>query len=210
MGIYKEMQDDYNEVKEETMVRRRRKKHVYIIVIVVLLAVAGGVGFAVWNSYVRNNGEQQQEESEIKDDYEVKVEKDGKGGDEEKVVEKNDDVEPEREKEKEEIMTYEGNNPNSEDGLTGAVTFAGTNGDTLVIRINIDQYITSGSCELGLYKNGAIVYSDTANISAAASTATCEGFNVPIGSIGEGGQYQIVINVRSGDKVGVINGEVEI
>ena len=206
------MEENYNEAKEENMARRRKnKKRIYIIVIIILLLVAVGVGFAVWNSYFRDNKAQEESSNVDSGKKETDTKNSNQTSDDNKdETNKSDTAEPEREKEKEEVMTYEGSNPNNADNLTGVVTYAGANGDTLVIRMNIDQYVASGSCELGVYKNGAIVYSDTANISAAASTATCEGFNVPVNSIGGGGKYQIVINVKSGDKAGVINGEVEI
>ena len=76
-----------------------------------------------------------------------------------------------------------------------------------MIRVNIDQYVDGGTCELSL--QGNTTYSDTANIAGGASTATCEGFNVPANMLASG-TYQIIIKINSGGKTGTIKGEVNI
>ena len=89
------------------------------------------------------------------------------------------------------------------------MTYAGVSGDVLMIRVNRDQYLAEGNCELNLIRNGTVIYSDTTGIVTAATTATCEGFNVPISSLSNG-NYQIVINLSSDNKTGTISGEVNI
>lgn len=193
------------------MTRRKNKtKRMYWVIIVVLFVIAGAVVYLVWNNYFRNkDGEihnddttQVAEKKDKADDADSS--KKGDSGNIEQAIETEEE---EKEKEKEKIVAYEGADPNKGEELTGVVTYGGVNGDTLMIRVNIDQYLDSGVCELSLEGSG--MYSDTANIVGNAATATCEGFNVPMGELGPGA-YQIVIRVNSGEKSGIIRGAVEI
>ena len=104
---------------------------------------------------------------------------------------------------------YEGDDPNTTEELTGVITYAGVNGDKLMIRVNIDQFLDSGECGLGLRQAGMNVYNTSARVVSNASTATCEGFDVPVNELGEG-NYQITIKLNAGGKTGTINGEVNV
>ena len=178
--------------------RKKNKKWIFWVVIAVLFVVAAAVCYLVWDNYFRDKGENQTvEEQSI---VEEKIE--------DKEAEQNKEVVDDREKEKDSITAYEGENPNRKEELTGVVTYAGVNGSDLIIRVNIDQYLASGSCELNLVQDD-VVHSDAADIVSAAATATCEGFNVPTGGL-ESGNYQIVIKISSGGKAGTIIGEVKI
>lgn len=178
--------------------RKKNKKWIFWVVIAVLFVVAVAVCYLVWDNYFRDKGENQTvEEQSI---VEEKIE--------DKEAERNKEVVDGREKEKDSITAYEGENPNRKEELTGVVTYAGVNGSDLIIRVNIDQYLASGSCELNLVQDD-VVYSDAADIVSAAATATCEGFNVPIREL-ESGNYRVMIKISSGGKAGTIIGEVEI
>ncbi len=111
--------------------------------------------------------------------------------------------------EKKKIIQYDGEDPNEANELSGAVTFAGVNGEKLMIRVNIDQYLTEGKCELTLKKDGANMYNSIANIIGNASTSTCEGFDVPTSELG-GGTVEININISAGERSGVIHGEANV
>ena len=89
------------------------------------------------------------------------------------------------------------------------VTYAGVVDDKLMIRVNIDQFLADGSCELKLVRNNSTIYNSTANIFADVSTSTCEGFDVPVSGLGSG-NTNIEIQLKSGDKSGIIRGEVNI
>lgn len=102
----------------------------------------------------------------------------------------------------------EGADPNLSATLTGVLTRADVANGNLVLRVNIDQYLTSGTCELTL-KNGANIYSETANISDSASTSTCEGFDIPISKL-VSGSWDITIKLNSGDKTGEISGKAVV
>ena len=132
------------------------------------------------------------------------------------VIEQNDSIKEEPkieaeapQPEKEEVVSYDGDNPNKEDDLTGVVTYAGIVDEVLMIRVNIDQFLSQGTCKLVLEKDGATRHEEMAQIVDSAATATCEGFNVSAGTL-EGGNYKIIIKLESGEKNGIINGEVSL
>ena len=175
--------------------KKNNKKWISWVLIIILFVAVAVVCYLVWDNYFKDKKEDKSTEEQSL------VE--GKGGEENTT----DQTEVVAEKEK--VVLYEGEDPNTKDELTGVVTYAGVNGDNLMIRVNIDQYVAGGSCELSLIKNGSGVYNDTAAIMTAATTATCDGFNVPVNSLGTGG-YQIVIKISADGKNGIINGEVNI
>lgn len=107
------------------------------------------------------------------------------------------------------VVQYEGDNPNKADSLSGVITYAGVNDGKLVIRVNIDQYLSGGKCELTLLRDGADIYDNVTNIVANASTATCEGFDIPVSEIG-GGNVGINIKLSADGREGLIRGEVKI
>ena len=106
------------------------------------------------------------------------------------------------------VVKFDGEDPNNSDSLTGSLTFVGISGNNLSIRVNINQYLASGTCELSL-TDGGITHTDSASIVPVASTSTCEGFDVPLRALGAG-KYLITINLTSGDKKGTISGEYTI
>lgn len=108
------------------------------------------------------------------------------------------------------VTQYEGVDPNVAEDLTGVVTYAGVSGGYLMVRVNIDQYLNGGSCRLVLTSGGGETYEESAVIVDAASTSTCEGFNVPLSQL-NGASYSILVYLTSTDgRAGVISGEVKI
>ena len=182
--------------------RRRSKKWISWLIILVLLIAAIIVAYQVWDNYF--NDKKESETSKETDKEETKKEEP------KNEPEENHGVDGGEQTKKEETVQYEGENPNTNSELTGAITYAAVSGNNVLIRINIDQYLSSGSCEIRLVKEGDLnVYSDVANIVNSASTSTCEGFNIPLSKVGSG-NYVIYVNLKSGDKSGTINGEVNI
>ena len=116
--------------------------------------------------------------------------------------------EPLEEEDKPEIIQNEGENPNTLESLTGSITTARVSGQKVIIRINLDQYLSSGVCSL-VMNNGSKTYSATANIINSASTSTCEGFDVPVSELSSG-TWLISIGLSSGGKTGNITGEVSL
>ena len=186
--------------------RKRSKKWIYWVVVLVLVVVAGVVAYLVWNNYFANKSDNTTEpETTSKEETPEKTPDTKKSNTDNTDTE--DYTEPEQEKEK--VLTYEGGDPNKAEELTGALTFASVEGDYLLLRVNIDQYLNSGTCQLSLSQNGGIVYSESANITSAASTATCEGFNVPLSALGTG-DFEVVVHLDSAGKSGFIRGGVTI
>ena len=176
--------------------RKRSKKWISWLIILVLLIGAGVVCYMVWNSYFRDKTEP--ETSETSDNTESEEQK--------------NDSEAEltsEEPEKKKVEQYDGDDPNNAQDLSGVVTYAGVNNGVLMIRVNIDQYLDSGKCELTLTRGGATIYSSIASIIGSASTSTCEGFDVPAEGLGNG-ITEVRIEVSDGDKSGTIMSEVSL
>lgn len=188
------------------MVRKRRnRKWLYWVVFVVLAILAAGAGYKVWEVYFREEKVAQEVSGGTDEPVEKPVEK----------VEDELEVSEEREEEVTELEIptkpqYDGTNPNTQSGLTGVVTYAGVNDGVLMVRVNIDQFLTEGNCSLVLAKDGASLYTETVRVVDSAATATCEGFNIQTEKIGASGNIGIRIMIKSGDKSGIIEGEVEI
>ena len=176
--------------------RKRSKKWISWLIILVLLIGAGAVCYMVWDSYFRDKTEP--ETSETSDNTESEEQK--------------NDSEAEltsEEPEKKKVEQYDGDDPNNAQDLSGVVTYAGVNNGVLMIRVNIDQYLDSGKCELTLTRGGATIYSSIASIIGSASTSTCEGFDVAMGELG-GGNVEINIKLESNGRTGLIRGEANI
>ena len=170
--------------------RRRSRKWLSRLLFLILIIIAGVVIYLVWDNYFRDDKVIEPGQSEV-------------------VEEESENVSEEKEPEKEETVQYEGDDPNTLEELTGVVTYAGVSGNKLMVRININQYLSGGSCKLSLVRNGATAYEDVAAVTAGAATSTCEGFDVPVSEI-TSGKYQILVEVTTEGKAGVIKGEVEV
>ena len=176
--------------------RRRNKKWLKVILFLILIIVAGVVCFLVWDSYFKDDNSEV--ESEVIE--QPIVEQDGIKTE----IEAEENVEV---VEKEEVLQYDGADPNESVDLTGVITYTNVANGVLTIRVNIDQYISSGSCELILVRGGAEIYSETVQMIDSASTSTCKGFDVSTDGLGSG-STSIIINLSGDNKNGVISGEV--
>ena len=165
--------------------------------LILIVAIVTGVVVAVNNTGKTNEqGVESNEKVEQKDEIEKSESTENSSKDEETAKQQK-------------VVQYTGDDPNSLDELTGVVSYAGVNGQALMIRVNIDQYLTEGTCELTLTRGGSIIYSDTAAIVGSASTATCQGFDILTSELGEG-NVEININVTADGKRGTIRGEANI
>ena len=182
-----------------TRKNKNQNKKIICGVIILFLVVAGGVaGILMWhNSSNRENDSRTETVSSDESKTEtIERTTDGTGS-------TTTDIE------KEKVTQYDGEDPNTSENLSGVVTYADVVDDQLMIRLNIDQYLDSGECELTLTKDGATIYTSIANIVGGPATATCEGFDVPVEELG-GGNIQININLSAGDRKGSIRGEANI
>ena len=163
--------------------RRRSKKWLFRLGFLILVVAALVVVYLVWVNYFKDEQKIDEGEEEV-----VMVE--------EKQPEEVIDERQAEVVEKPETVQYEGEDPNVAEELSGVVTYAGVTGEKLMIRVNINQYLSSGTCELRLLlEDDVVVYS--------------EGFDVPVAGWGAG-KYAIIINMTAGEKTGVINGEVKL
>ena len=175
--------------------RKRSKKWISRLLFLILLVVAVVVCYFVWDGYFRDNEpKKERDETPVVKQTEEKKEETSK---EEESVKK------------EEAVQYDGENPNENEGLTGAITYLGVSGNDLVVRVNIDQYLTGGSCEINVVRGGGVLHTELVPIINSAATSTCQGFNVPVSGLGAG-KVQVIINMISGEKTGMVSGEVEI
>lgn len=178
--------------------RKRSKKWISWLIIFVLLVGAGAVCYLVWDNYFRDK-------TEIKTSETIETQDIKETPDENRTEGNLTSESPKKQK----VEQYDGEDPNQANELTGVVTYAGVNGGNLMIRVNIDQYLENGKCELTLRQGGATIYNSIASIIGSASTATCEGFDVPINKLG-GGKFEININLKADERTGLIRGEVNI
>ena len=179
--------------------RKRNKKWLSLIIALMLLVGAGVVCFLVWNAYFKDKDNHN-------DKVDASVVEEQKK--EEKKTEKKTEEKKEETVEKEKTVQYDGDDPNTKGELTGVITYAGVNNGKLMIRVNIDQYV-SGTCTLSLRREGMNVGSQEAPIISSASTATCEGFDVSTDSLGSG-KTSIIIYLSGDGKTGEISGEVDL
>lgn len=183
-----------------TKKRKKNKKWVSWLVLFLLLVVASIMCYFVWDAYFRDKTTDAPETEEV-ETKKNEIKQSDEEEEDNKVVEEI--------KEEKKVEQYDGDDPNNANSLSGVVTYAGVNGGNLMIRVNIDQYLSSGQCKLSLIRNGTAIYNSTVSIVNSASTATCEGFDVPVSELGGGG-VTILINIVSGERNGSIQGEVSI
>ncbi|MBR2725705.1 hypothetical protein IKE87_00320 [Candidatus Saccharibacteria bacterium] len=181
--------------------RKNYNKWIYwVIGLVVVVVIIVAVGLIVKNvSEKKDTGEVETSKIEEKKETEAK---------EAEEVSQDTTVADKAIDEKK-VPQYEGDDPNEAEELTGVITYVGVSDGKLMIRVNIDQFLDSGECGLGLRQSGMNVYNTSARVVSNASTATCEGFDVPLSQVGTGSTH-IIITVKAGEKTGTIEGEVTI
>ena len=178
--------------------RRRSKKWISWLIIIVLLIAAIVVCYLVWDNYFNNDKpEENEESSQVEEESEGKSEETGEG-------EENQTSEEDEKK----VKQYEGEDPNEQTELSGSITSARFVDNNVTIRVNIDQFLDEGNCELNIVKNSEVVYNENARVISSASTSTCEGFDFYSPAI-TSGRYGIVIRITSGEKTGLISGVLE-
>lgn len=185
------------------MTGRKRKSWVKYVGVLILMVVLVGGGVLIWKNFEAK--EKPQENDEVRQSVETKPEENEKG-----ETEKEEETKVEEGKVdtgKEAVKQFDGGDPNVGEKLTGVITYAGANDGSLMVRVNIDQYLASGTCKLELLKDGGIVYGETVGVVDSAATATCKGFNVATAGL-PSGKINIRILVTSGEKTGTIEGEV--
>ena len=179
--------------------RRTRKSRKWIsrLFFLLLIVAACVLCYFVWDAYFRDKSPKGDDSKQQDSSVETKTD------------DKKEEDKTEQKDEKEKVAQYDGDDPNMAPDLTGAITYTGVSNGYLRIRVNIDQYLASGSCNVILTRGGTQIFSDYANIVSSASTATCEGFDIPVASLGSG-STQIKVTFSSGDRSGAVTGETSI
>lgn len=178
--------------------RRRSKRWIWGLVFCVLIVGAIVVAVMIKNSFDTSNERKEAATEKSSGQNQTEDEQDGvEPSDEQNVVKK------------EEVPQYAGDNPNNSEVLTGVISYANVINDELVIRVNIDQFLSEGSCGLSITRNGAKLYTQSVQIIGSVSTSTCDGFKVPIGETLRG-NLQIDIELESSNKRGNITGKVKV
>lgn len=105
---------------------------------------------------------------------------------------------------------YEEADVQSTNELNGFITYSGKNGDKLTIRVTINQLLKeTGTCILSLASTSGKTVSRTVNTVDNPSSATCQGFDIPLSEVPVG-EYQINIEVKTTRQKGNIKGNVTI
>ena len=121
----------------------------------------------------------------------------------------NPDDNKEEPKQEEKAPQYDGDNPNNSESLTGMITYADVSEGSLIIRVNIDQFLSNGTCNLVMSRNGATQYTQSVGILESVTTSTCDGYKIPVSELSEG-DFTVEIGLESDGKSGRIVGRVRI
>ena len=200
--------------------RKREHKWIKTGIFLALVVAAGVVCYLVWDGYFRDDKREEASAGVISGETKTEKLEESKnpeaveealGDSEEKPAgeEKQSDT-PESETEKsQKISQYDGEDANKSAELTGAITYAGEADGTVSVWVNIDQFVTEGSCKLRVLKSGEAVYEDTVALIADITTSTCEGFSFAREKLKDGA-YEIAIDLSSGNKKGTLKGELSL
>ena len=175
--------------------RKRDFRWVKWLVFLVLIVVAIVMVIVVKNTY-----------------FSEKVDEGNRGTtntEEHKDKQSEEDVKDENKQQEDKAPQYEGESPNKSEVLTGVITYADVVDGELIIRVNINQFLQSGSCDLTISRNGVTYYSQSAAIQESVTTSTCDGYKIPITELPKG-DLSVEINLSSEEKSGKITGRVRI
>lgn len=176
--------------------RKNRRQWIVTVVILVVIAVVAGVAF--WLTQNKNTEEPAPEEVPVVEPVVAPVEEPDMSEEESAEV-----------VEKPEVPQYDGSNPNAGATLTGVISYVGFDENIVRIRVNIDQFLESGTCRLALTRAGQIAYEETVKIIDNVATSTCEGFDILASKLA-GPSYEAVIYLTGDGKTGEIHGEVSL
>ena len=184
-------------------VQKKSSKKVLIIAILSTLLVAG-VGVVTYALLSRSD-ENNSSTSTSKETRSHTDDTDTKPSDDTPV---NSSDTPSREAEKDMPPSYEGENVDNSQTLTGVISYKSVVDGSLVIRTTINQMLGSGTCDLTM-TNGSKTVTKNSGITQNPSSSSCEGFDIPVSELA-GGSWKVSIVVTSGDRTGTIIDEVTI
>lgn len=112
------------------------------------------------------------------------------------------------ESEKDIPPSYEGENVDNSQTLTGVINYKSVVDGNVVIRTTINQMLGSGTCSLTL-SNGQRTVTRSSGIVQNPSSSTCEGFSVPTSELGSG-SWDINIQVASDNRTGTLSDSISL
>ena len=165
--------------------RSNNSKNIVIIVLVLLIIAVCSVTYFV---FIRNKNipnENQSESSQL---------------DNENGNEKNETP----------IQNESTNNPTAgtDETIDGYFTHKSISNDTLVLRVLIGELLSGGSCSLKII-NGERAVTRQAPTINSATTASCEGFDIPVSELSSG-LWTIQIEITANNRLGTITDEIRI
>ena len=195
------------------MKRKNKKQNKVLPVILVIVGLFGvaGIVFAAFKIFGLEKLLAGDSTTDKEKDSQTSLSQPSGHQTDEKVVGQIENQNPTEEpkyEEKQPVVQYSGDNPNEKEQISGAITYIGISNDTLAVRVNIDQYIEEGNCIITL-AGAKTDYAEAARVIDSAATSTCEGFNIPL-SVLKDNHLDIIIEVRSDTKQGIIRGEASI
>lgn len=182
--------------------RKRNFRWVKWLVFLVLIIVAVVIIILVKNNFDNNIEKENNSQQDVIDN------KDKDDSSDKKPEEKSENKEQEQ-KQKNKAPQYEGESPNESETLTGLITYADVINDELTIRVNIDQFLQSGNCNLKMSRNGVTYYTQSVGIQESVTTSTCDGYKIPVSELPKG-DLSVEIDLDSDGKSGKITGRVRI
>ena len=97
---------------------------------------------------------------------------------------------------------------NQSSQINGFITSKNVLENYLMLRIQINELLPEGNCLLELSGNGNLV-TKTSEIINSATSSSCYGFDIPLSELSNG-IWQVKITIKSGDRIGIISGDVTI
>ncbi len=115
----------------------------------------------------------------------------------------------EREKEKDSIAQYSGEDPNEKETITGNINFSGRSGKNVIVRATLDQNLgTSAKCLFTFtHENGQVITSESTS-TTGPTTSFC-GYNGDVNSLAKG-KWSIRLEILTEEKQGMVTGEMEL
>lgn len=189
-------------------VQRKSHKKAIIITIISLVAVlaVGAGAYALFSPFDNSASDNSSEKSNPESNKEDSSNPDNSA--KQSVSTDQNSTTPDHEAEKDIQPSYEGNNTNTSESLTGVINYSGVSDGNLIIRTTINQAISSGSCRLTLTSGSKTVTRDSGIVSNPSS-ASCEGFDIPTSELGSG-NWNITITITDGNRSGELKGSVTV
>ena len=176
------------------------------LIFLILIVVAGIIGYKLIKSSNESPAKKSDDTTKVDTHDESKNGPSAEGSQDPKGTQSHSD--PDREKEKANPK-YEGDDPNNSATLTGIINYIGAANDTFMVRVAIDQTISSGTCNFILTSPSSQVYNFASETEPGPTSTYCE-LNIPLPNP-EKGSWEVKVDISTTDgKKGTITGEASL